>query len=79
VDQVGDRPLHTDHVARNESLLEACPDAVAPHILLKRAGEPDTVRIYLNEVRYLADAMCSMAGRVAGRVVGDGTDSTNGT
>ena len=45
-----------------------------PHILLSRAGEPDTVRIYLNEVRYLADAMCSMAAEMAGRIVGDEDD-----
>jgi hypothetical protein len=40
---------------RDELVLEAHPEG--PHILLRREGEPDAVRIYLNEVRYLADAM----------------------
>ena len=47
-------------------MLEAHPDG--PYILLRREGEPGAVRIYLNEVRYLADAMCAMAGEVAGLV-----------
>jgi hypothetical protein len=42
----------------------------APHILLRSAGEPDTVRVYLNEVRYLADALYSMVAEI-GRA-GDG-------
>jgi hypothetical protein len=38
---------------------------------LRREGEPGTVRVRLNEVRYLAEAMCSMAAETAGFVVGD--------
>ena len=53
---------------RDELILEAD----APHILLRRVDEPNTIRICLNEVRYLADALCSMAAEMAGRVVGDG-------
>ena len=54
---------------RDELVLEAYPDG--PYILLRREGQPNAVRIYLNEVRYLADAMCTMAAQVAGPVVGD--------
>jgi hypothetical protein len=39
----------------------------APHILLSRAGEPDAVCVYLNEVQYLADALCSMAAEMLSR------------
>jgi hypothetical protein len=49
-------------------VLEAHPDG--PYILLRREGERGSVRICLNEVRYLADAMCWMAAGVAGFVVG---------
>lgn len=38
---------------------------------LRREGEPGTVRVRLNEVRYLAEAMCSMAAEVAGMITGD--------
>ena len=34
---------------RGELVLEACPDG--PYILLRREGEPGSVRIYLDEVR----------------------------
>jgi hypothetical protein len=54
---------------RDELVLEARPDG--PYILLRREGEPGAVRIYLNEVRYLADAMCAMAAEMVGSVVGD--------
>ena len=59
---------HTIYI-RDELVLEAHPDG--PYILLRREGEPGSVRVYLNEVRYLADALCSMAAEVAGVVVGD--------
>jgi len=49
--------------------LEAHPEGL--YILLRRDGEPASVRVYLNEVRYLADALCSMAAGMAGHVVGD--------
>ena len=48
---------------RDELALEAHPDG--PYILLRREGEPGTVRVCLNEVRYLADALCSMAAEMA--------------
>jgi hypothetical protein len=54
---------------RDEMVLEAHPEERC--ILLRREGEPGSVRVYLNEVRYLADAMCSMAAEMAGFVVGD--------
>ena len=54
--------MHHTICIRDELILEAD----APHILLRRAGEPSVVRIYLNEVRYLADALCSMAAEMAG-------------
>jgi hypothetical protein len=54
------RVHHTIYI-RDELILEA----YTPHILLRRAGEPDTVR-------YLVDALCSMAAEMAGTVVGDG-------
>jgi hypothetical protein len=50
---------------------EAHLDGDASHILLRREGEPGTVRAYLNEVRYLTDALCSVAAEIARRVVGD--------
>ena len=50
-------------------MLETHPDG--PYILPRREGEPGAVRIYLNEVRYLAEAMCAMAAGIAGLVVGD--------
>ena len=54
---------HTIYI-RDELILEANFDTEAPHILLKRAGEPD-------EVRYLADALCAMAAGMAGFLAGD--------
>lgn len=54
---------------RDELALEAHPEGL--YILLRRDGEPASVRVYLNEVRYLADALCSMAAGMAGHVVGD--------
>ena len=54
------RVQHTIYI-RDELVLKAD----VPHIPLQRAGEPDTVR-------YLADALCSMAAEMAGRVVGNG-------
>jgi hypothetical protein len=54
---------------RDELVLEAHPEG--PYIVLRREGEPSAVRIYLNELRHLADAMCSMATEVAGLVVGE--------
>jgi hypothetical protein len=42
-----------------------------PHIRLRREGKPGAVPVYLNEVRYLADAMLDMAAQIAGHVVGD--------
>ena len=53
----------------DELVLEAHPDG--PYILLRREGEPGAVRVYLSEVRYLADALCSMAAEVVGAKVGD--------
>jgi hypothetical protein len=53
----------------DELVLEAHPDG--PYILLRREGEPGDVRVYLNEVRYLADALCSMAAGMVGAIVGD--------
>jgi hypothetical protein len=60
---------HTIYIA-DELVLEAHPDG--PHILLRREGEPGSVRVYLHKVRYLADALCSMTGEMAGVIVGDG-------
>jgi hypothetical protein len=54
---------------RDELVLEAPPDG--PYILLRRDGEPGAVRIYLNEVRYLADAVSKMAAEMAECIVGD--------
>ena len=51
------------------------PDALPrrqPHIALRRESEPGAVRIHLNEVRYLADAMRDRAAQSVGRVVGKG-------
>jgi hypothetical protein len=54
---------------RDELVLEAHPDG--SYILLRREGEPGSVCIYLNEVRYLADAMCAIVAEIAGLVAGD--------
>lgn len=54
---------------RDQLVLEAHPEG--PYILIRREGEPGSVRVYLNEVRYLADAMWSMAAEMAGSIVGD--------
>ena len=56
---------------RDELVLEAHPDSDNPHILIRREGEADAVRVYLNEVRYLTDAMHSMAAEIAGSLAGD--------
>jgi hypothetical protein len=56
---------------RDELVLEAQREPDGPHILLRRLDEPGTVCAYLNEVRYMADAMCSMAADVAGMIAGD--------
>jgi hypothetical protein len=52
---------------RDELVLEAYPQGDSSHILRRREGEPGAVRVYLNEVRYLADALCAMAAGMAGR------------
>jgi hypothetical protein len=52
----------------DELVLEAHSEG--PYIVLRREGEPAFVRVYLNEVRYLADALCSMAAEMAGLIVG---------
>jgi len=52
---------------RDELVLEARPEG--RYILLRREGEHGSVRVYLNEVRYLADAVCTMAAEMAGSVV----------
>jgi hypothetical protein len=57
---------------RDELVLEAHPEG--PYILIRREGEPGSVHVNLNEVRYLADAMCSMAAEIAGYLVGDDED-----
>ena len=54
---------------RDELVLEAHPEG--PYILLRREGQPDAVRISLNEVRYLAEVMCAMAAEMAGFLAGD--------
>lgn len=59
---------HTIYI-RDELVLEACLDG--RYILLRREGEPASVRICLNDVRYLADALCSMAAEMAGVMAGD--------
>jgi hypothetical protein len=56
---------------RDELVLEAHPEG--PYILVRREGEPASVRVYPNEVRYLADAMRSMAAEIAGLVAEDET------
>jgi hypothetical protein len=56
----------------DELVLEAHPDG--PYILPRREGEVGEVRVYLNEMRYLADALCSMAAGVAGVMVGNEDD-----
>ena len=48
---------------RGELVLEAHPDG--PYILLRREGELGSVRVHLNEVRYLADVLWSMTAEVA--------------
>ena len=50
-------------------VLEAHADGL--YIVLRREGERVAVRIFLDEVRHLADAMCSMAAEMAGHVAGD--------
>jgi hypothetical protein len=59
---------HTIYI-RDELVLEAHPDGL--YLLLRRQGEPGSVRIYLNEVRHLVDALCSMAAEMAGFLAGD--------
>ncbi|HUT16135.1 MAG TPA: hypothetical protein VMY98_07830 [Anaerolineae bacterium] len=54
------------HLHPRRVVLEAHPDG--PYILLRREGEPGSVRVHLNEVRYLAEAMCTTAAAVARRV-----------
>jgi hypothetical protein len=54
---------------RDELVLEAHSEERC--VLICREGESDAVRVYLDEVRYLAEAMCSMAAEMAGHVVGD--------
>jgi hypothetical protein len=56
----------------DELVLEAHPEG--PYIFLRREGEVGEVRVYLNEMRYLADALCSMAAGVAGVMVGNEDD-----
>jgi hypothetical protein len=51
-------------------VLEAHSDG--PYILLGREGESIAVRIFVHEVRYLADAMCEMAAGIAEPLTGDG-------
>ena len=53
----------------DELVLEAHPEPERPYILLRREGEAGEVRVYLHEVRYLADALCSMAAEVTGVVM----------
>lgn len=60
---------------RDELVLEAHPDG--SYILLRREGEPGSVCVYLNEVRYLTDATCSMAAKMAGLIVGDEEPGSN--
>ena len=60
----------TIHI-HDELILEAHLDADEPHILLRREGEPGSVRVHLNEVRYLISALASMAAEMAGVMVGD--------
>ena len=60
-------------------VLKARPNGL--YILLRRKGEADAARIYLNEVRHLADALREMAAEVAGLVTDDeelGSDSGPG-
>ena len=57
---------------RDELILEARPRGDCSHILLRREGEPGAVRVHLNEVRYLADAMCQLAAGMARSVAGEG-------
>jgi len=47
----------TIHI-RDELVLEAHPDGL--YILLQRESEPDAVRVYPSEARYLADVLCAM-------------------
>ncbi len=67
----------TIHI-RDELVLEAHLDADEPHILLRREGEPGTVHVHLNEVRYLIDALCTMTVDVAMVVTGDGDEGDSG-
>ncbi|MBN1247495.1 MAG: hypothetical protein JXC32_07535 [Anaerolineae bacterium] len=61
---------HTIYI-RDELVLRAHLEGDSPHTLLRREGESGAVRIQVNEVRYLADAMLDMAAQIAGQVVGD--------
>jgi hypothetical protein len=51
---------------RDELVLEAHLDADEPLALPAEGGEPDAVRMYLNEVRYLIRALGSMAAEMTG-------------
>jgi hypothetical protein len=51
---------------RDELALEAHLDGDQPHIPIRQEGELDAVKVYLDEVRYLADARCPMAAEMAG-------------
>ena len=65
----GGPPVQDIIYIRDELVLEAHPDG--PYILLRREGEAGAVRIYLNEVRYLVDALRSVAAEMAGFLAGD--------
>ena len=67
--ELGESAMQDTIYIRDELVLEAHPDG--PYILLRREGEPGSVQVRLNEVRYLVEALCSMAGEVAGVVMGD--------
>jgi hypothetical protein len=58
--------MHPTIYIRDELVPEAHLDADEPHILLRREGEPGTVRVHLNEVRYLISVLDSMAAEMAG-------------
>ena len=66
---------HTIYI-RDELVLDAHPEGDRPHVLVRREGEPGSVCAHLNEVRYLADAMCSMAAEMAGHIAGDDDGAT---
>jgi hypothetical protein len=52
---------------RDELVLEARPEG--RYILLRREGEHGSVRVYLNEVRYLVDGMWARSAGVTGSPV----------